>query len=67
MGGKVQGLRSTNWWVQNRQEDVKNSIGNGEAKELSCITRGYKLREALLEGMGGTRWKGAKEEKLGQL
>ena len=34
MGEKVQGLRSKNWQVQNRQGDVKNSVGNGEAKEL---------------------------------
>ena len=34
-GGKVQGLRSTNWQVQNRQGDIKNSIRNGEAKELN--------------------------------
>ena len=33
-GEKEQGLRSTNWQVQNRQGDVKNSIGNGVAKEL---------------------------------
>ena len=32
MGEKVQGIRSTNWQVQNRQGDVKNSIGNGGAK-----------------------------------
>ena len=31
-GEKVQGLRSTNWQIQNRQGDVKNSIGSGEAK-----------------------------------
>ena len=34
MGGKVQGLRIANWQVQNRKGDVKNSIGNGVAKEL---------------------------------
>ena len=45
MGEKVQGLRSTNWQVQNRQGDVKNSIGNGEAKELICMTPGHDQRE----------------------
>ena len=30
--------------VQNRQGEVKNSIGNGEAKELICMTHGYELR-----------------------
>ena len=38
--------------MQNRQGDVKNSIGNGEAKELTCTTRGHELRGGLLEGMG---------------
>ena len=38
IGEKVQGLRSTNWWVQNSQGYVKNSVGNGEAKELICMT-----------------------------
>ena len=27
-GGKVAGIKKHNWWVQNRQEDVKNSTGN---------------------------------------
>ena len=32
--------------------DVKNSIGNGVAKELKCMIRGHKLRwEVLLERM----------------
>ena len=35
-GGKVTGNKKHNWWVQNRQGDVKNSIGNEEAKELTC-------------------------------
>ena len=33
MGEKVQEYRSTNCYVQNRQGGVKNSIGNGVAKE----------------------------------
>ena len=37
MRGKVQGLRSTNWEVQNRQGDVKNNIENGETKELTWM------------------------------
>ena len=44
MGEKVQGLRSTNWQVQNRQGEFKNSIGNGEAKELTCMTHRHELR-----------------------
>ena len=30
--------------VPNRQGKVKNSIGNGEAKELICTTYGHELR-----------------------
>ena len=36
MEDKMQGLRCINWQVQNTPEDVKNSIGNGEAKEPSA-------------------------------
>ena len=44
MGGKVQGLRNTNWEVQHRPGGVKNSMGNGVAKELICMTHGHELR-----------------------
>ena len=44
MAEKVQELRNTNQYIQNRQGDVKNSIGNGEAKELICPTHGHELR-----------------------
>ena len=39
MGGKVQRLRS----IIGRYQigDVKKSIGNGEAKELTCMTQGH--------------------------
>ena len=47
--------------MQNRGE-VKNSIGNGEAKELICMTHGHELRRGLSEGIGHTRWRGAKGE-----
>ena len=46
----MRGLRSTHWWAQNRQGEVKNSIGNGEAKELICATHGHELRGV---GTGG--------------
>ena len=61
-GEKVQGLRSTNWQVQNRQGDVKNSIGNGEVKELICMTHGCELRRAVGIAMGnvGYRVEGSK-------
>ena len=44
MGKKVQGLRSTNWFMQDGQGEVKNSIGNGVAKELICMSHGHELR-----------------------
>ena len=62
IGEKVQGLRSTNLQVQNRQGDVKNSIGNGEAKDLIYMNHGHKLKGGFLEGKGGTGWKGEKGE-----
>ena len=43
-GGKVIGNKKHTKWAQNRQGKVKNSIGNGEAKELICTTQGHELR-----------------------
>ena len=43
IGEKVQGIRSIN--VSTKQAEVKNSIGNEEAKELICMTHGHELRE----------------------
>ena len=43
IAGKVQGIRS----IIGRHKidgEVKKSIGNGEAKELICTTRGHELR-----------------------
>ena len=43
MGEKVQGISSImvgRKWTG----EVKNSIGNGEAKELICMTHGHELR-----------------------
>ena len=45
-GGKGTGNKKHKWLVQNRQEEVKNSVGNGESKELICRTHGHKLRGA---------------------
>ena len=54
--------------MQNRQGEVKNSIGNGEAKELKCTTHGYELRWRSAGGRGGYREEGNKvEKKIGQL
>ena len=63
MGEKIQGLRSTNWQVPNRQGDAKNSIGNGVAKELVRMINGHEQgrgdcwRKWELPGGGGKRGK----------
>ena len=67
MVGKVRGLRNTNWQVWNRQEEAKNSTGNSIAKELVCMTQEHELRGGIFGGNGGTRWRRAKGEKIGQL
>ena len=52
-GGKGTGNKQHNWQVQNRQGQVKNSIGNVEVKELICATHGHELRgEGMLVGRG---------------
>ena len=58
-GGKSTGNKRHNWQAQNRQGEGKNSMGNGEAKELTCTTHGHKLRsgEGRLEG-GGVKGRG---------
>ena len=53
MEGKGTGNKKHQWQEQNRQGDVKNSMGSGEAKELTCTTHGRELREeGLQEGRG---------------
>ena len=51
MGENVQGLRSTNWQLLNRQGGVKNNIRNGVTKEPICMTYGYELSGGLPERM----------------
>ena len=51
------------WQVQNRQGEGKNSIGNGEAKELICMTHGQELRGWNAGGMGGAGQRGIKQGK----
>ena len=52
MGEKVQGIRSINGRYKIDGE-VKNSTGNGEAKELISMTHGHEPRlGGLLEGRG---------------
>ena len=66
-GGKGTGNKKHNWQVQNRQGEVKNSVGNGEAKELIFMTYGHELRGVLLGARRGTRLRGARGERLEQL
>ena len=56
-GRKGTGNKKHKWQVQNRQREVKNSIGNGEAKELLCTTRGHELRWGNA-GRGGVQDRG---------
>ena len=44
MEGKGTGNKKHNKYAQNKQGEVKNSIGNGEATELVCTIHGYELR-----------------------
>ena len=41
MGEEVRGLSSTNRQLQNSHGDVTYSVGNGVAKELTCINHGH--------------------------
>ena len=62
------GLRSTNREPQNSHTDVKYSIGNEVAKELTRITCGHEQwwRDCLRE-LCCAWWRKAKGEKSGQL
>ena len=64
----VRGLRSINGRYKiGGRGGVKNSIRNGEAKELICMTHGHELKGGVAVGKGGTWRTEAKGEKLGQL
>ena len=62
---KGTGNKKRKWQVQNRQGEVKNGIGNGEAKELICMTQGHELSggRGNASGRGCTRWRGIKGRK----
>ena len=49
--------------MENRQGEVKNIIGNVEAKELICLTHGHELRWGSDGGRGCARWRGIKGGK----
>ena len=42
-------------------------MGNGKAKELTCMTHGHELRGGFLEGRGIPGRGVQKEKKMGQL
>ena len=51
-GRKGTGNKKHKWQVQNRQGEVKSSMGNGEAKELVCMTHGHELKQGNASGRG---------------
>ena len=63
--GKSTGNKKHNWQAQNRQGEVKNGIGNGEAKELICTTHGHELRGSDCQREWGYRMEAGKGGKIG--
>ena len=59
-GGKDTRNKKHKWQVQSRQGEVKNGMGNGEAKELTCMINGYELRGGECWWEGGAGPKGIK-------
>ena len=60
---KVQGIRSINDRYEIDRGEVKNSMGNGEAKELTCTTHVHELRGCGMWVGEGCRMEGDKSEK----
>ena len=52
MGGKGTENKQHKQQVEYTQGEVKNSIGNVEAKELRCMTHGYELQGGMWVGGG---------------
>ena len=48
---------------ENRKGEVKNSIGNVEAKELICMTHGHELKRGNVGGRECARQRGIKGGK----
>ena len=61
--GEGTGNKKHGWWVQNRQGEVKNSMGNGEAKDLIYMTHGHELRQRDARGRDSTQQRGLKGRK----
>ena len=73
-GGKGTRNKKHKWQVKNIQGEVKNSIGNGEAKELICTSHGHEQRQgnAGMRGGAGRRggagqWGIKRRKKMRQL
>ena len=64
-GGKGRGNKKHKWQVESRQGEVKNSIGNGEAKELLSTTHGHELRWGNAGRRGGVGRRGIKRGNNG--
>ena len=62
-GGKDTGNKQHKWQVENRQGEGKNSVGNEEAKELTCMTHGHELKWKNAGGSRGTGQRGITGEK----
>ena len=63
MGGKDTGNKKQNRQAQNSQGEVKNSVGNGEARELICTNHGHELKGGNGGGRGCVGWRGIKRGK----
>ena len=55
------------WQVENREGEIKNSIGHVEARELICTTHGHELKGQERGWEGVYRAEGNKEGEMGQL
>ena len=64
-GGKHTENKQHKWQVENRQGEVKNSVGNGTAKELIYMTHGHELRGGMW--VGGDVQGGIKGDKCNSI
>ena len=56
MGENVQGIRSINGRYKIDRVHGGNTIGNREAKELTCVIHGHELKWGNAGGRGCTGW-----------
>ena len=54
--------------MENRQGEVKNSVGNGEVRDLICTTQGHELMAGNEGERGDARWRGKQgSKKMGRV